>query len=189
MKTIIWDLDDVLHPWYAAAHEASIRAGIAFIGSPLPTTWYPYEEYGVEAQAWFDALATATADGSLYGNAPVEGAVEVIEGFHELGYAQHFVTARGFMAHADAIREQTLLWVEEHFGSWYGELIFTREKGIAALELGATHAIDDNVSNCLDLHEAGVETYLADQTWNQDAPAFLHRVHSIDEFAAAVLAS
>lgn len=189
MKIISWDLDDVLYPWYERAHHVSIDHDLAFMGSALPKTWWPYEEYGCEAQAWYDALAVATADGSLYGGDPVENAVAVVEGFHELGYIQHFVTARGFMQHGDLIREQTLLWAEKHFGGWYEELIFTREKGLAAIELGVTHAIDDNVGNYADLEGAGVDVYLMDQTWNADAPSRYKRVVSLAEFAAAVIGS
>lgn len=189
MKVIGWDLDDVLMPWYTTAHDVSVRAGLAMIGSPMPTTWYPYEEYGVEAQAWYAALADATASGHLYGQAPVEGAVEAIEAFHELGYRQHFVTARGFMAHGEMIREQTLLWVEKHFGGWYDQLVFTRDKDVAAIELGITHAIDDNVGNYEALDGVGVEVYLMTQSWNLSAPDSYRRVDSIDDFVAAVTAS
>lgn len=189
MKIIAWDIDDVLMPWYATAHDVSIKFGLTHIGSDMPVTWYPYEEYGVEAQAWYDALALATATGYLYGQPPVEGAQSAIQGFHELGYIQHFITARGFMQHGDAIREQTLLWVEQHFGGWYEELVFTREKGIAAVELGVTHAIDDNVGNYEAMDDAGVEVYLHTQTWNLHAPDHYRRVNSVDDFVAEVTRS
>ena len=70
------------------------------------------------------------------------------------GVEQHFVTARGFLAHGDIIRDQTAAMLEAP-AIPHASLTFSRDKGKEALRLGATHAIDDNGGNYMVLSEVG----------------------------------
>jgi hypothetical protein len=184
---IIWDIDDVWHPWYSIAHQASVDFGLAHEGTPMPTTWSPHEEYGCTLEQWVSALDAWTLDGRLHASTPQDDDLQVFAELYVAGCDHHFVTARGFMGeYADVIRVLTHDWCDRHFGALYESLTFSRDKGATARELHATHAIDDNIGNYLSLEEAGVEVYLMDQPWNQDAPSHVRRVKSITEFGAAI---
>lgn len=185
---IVWDVDDVWHPWCDLAHQASIIAGIAAEGSPAPGTWTPYETYGVPREDWYHALDLATRTGFLHNSEPKAEDLEAFDDLTEAGAEHHFVTARGFMANADLIKEITSQWADTHFDGKYESLHFSREKGPVASLLGATHAIDDNLGNVEDLERYGVRTFLMDQPWNQGvAPLGVTRVKSIRDFADSVL--
>lgn len=166
MKTVVvWDIDDVIYPWYDRAHEACVKAELGEAVKIKPTTWEPYNHYGVEPQAWYDVLALATHSGWLYGGEPDPEALEIIYSLDRAGVEQHFITARGFLAHGDLIREQTQAMMVKH-AIPHASLVFSRDKGADALAVNATHAIDDNVGNFLSLSEVGVDTYLMDRPWN-----------------------
>lgn len=185
---IIWDIDDVWHPWYAIAHRASIDFGLTTEDAPMPTTWAPHEHYGCTLEQWVTALDAWTVSGELHASTPTDEDLGVFASLWIMGADHHFVTARGFMGqHAELIRALTREWVDKHFHGYYYSLDFRRDKGARAKELRATHAIDDNYGNWLDLTEAGVRTFLRNQTWNEDADVPDHlRVNSIAEFGAAI---
>jgi hypothetical protein len=90
-----------------------------------------------------------------------------------------------------ALRDLTLIWVDEWFCGHYGELIFTKDKGEAAKQLKLTgvptFGIDDHARNYDALTAAGVTTFLMNKPWNQGhAVPTGRRVKSISEFAGAI---
>ena len=185
---IIWDIDDVWHPWCDLAHKASIIAGLCPENTPAPNTWTPYEAYGVTAEEWFAALDIATRAGYLHDSVPSESDMAVFDELEDAGFEQHFVTARGFMDNGELIKEITGSWVETHFNGRHAGLHFAKLKGDVAKRIGGTHAIDDNLRNCEDLERCGVRTFLMDKPWNHGAtPIGVTRVKSIREFGDAVL--
>lgn len=185
---IIWDIDDVWHPWYDIAHELCIEAGLTTADAEKPTAWAQHTHYGVTLDEWIDALSRGTQDGRLHHSVPDEDDLEVFRKLWADGADHHFVTARGFMGeHAEQIRALTASWVEEHFSAFYSSLHFSQDKGEQARLLHATHAIDDSYRNWKSLDEAGVEVYLMNQPWNLDAPVPAdRRVNSIAAFGAAI---
>lgn len=187
MRAVVgWDIDDVIYPWFDKAHEACVLAGLGKAEKVKPTSWYPYEEYGCTDQEWFDVLALVTENGWLYGHDLEPGALDIMIELDRLGVEQHIVTARGFMAHGEKIREQTHAMLER-FLVPHASVTFTRDKGKAALELGLTHAIDDNVGNYMAISEVGVDTYLRDRPWNQShiVPAS-RRITDLAQFARVI---
>lgn len=185
---IIWDIDDVWHPWMDLSHTACVNSSLVDCGAPTPTTWHPWEEYGVEKEAWIQVLDAATITGELYESTPSEEDLSVIRRLWALGADHHFVTARGFFGnHPDHVRALTASWVEEHFRGFYYSLSFSVSKGDNAVALQATHAIDDSLTNYHAFEEAGVETYLMDRPWNRSTEGrSVRRVRSIAEFGDAI---
>lgn len=182
------DIDDVIYPWYYRAHELCVEAGLVS-AEILPTTWYPYEEYGVTLQEWIDVLGDATISGELYFGNPIEGAVEALRDLEQAGVRIEYITARGSMAHADLIKSQTREWVD----SWLpeGGLHFSQRgawsKPQIATALGVTHFIDDTAHNVADMVSDAphIRTYLQERPWNADYPHAL-RVKNLAEFSAAL---
>lgn len=156
------DVDDVLFDWYGRAHEACMAAGIT--GSVTPFTWSPFEEYGCTAQAWYDALEVATLDGSLYSGEPLPGAVEALERLREAGHSIHLVTARGFLAHGDLIKRQTIDWIIDYRVP-HDTLTFSRDKTLVRVDVFA----DDSERNITQLVAAGVRCCLIDADHNRHA--------------------
>lgn len=184
----MWDIDDVIHPWYDLAHAASVRAGLgnASADDP-PTTWYPYEHYGVEPQEWFDVLSAACHDGSLYSSTPSDEVYLTWDALTAAGYEQIFITARGQLANGALIKDLTVEWVEGHFGD-DAEVYFSKNKGEVAHSLGVTHAIDDNFKNWQDLTYHGIRTYLMNKPWNLHEPVHdAMRVDDVRQFRNNIL--
>lgn len=179
------DIDDVVAGWYYRAHDISVRAGIAPI-DVIPTSWSPFEEYGCEAQAWYDALADATLTGELYDCEPIPGALEALQRLEDANIRIEFITARGFLQHGDAIRAQTINWLAKHHLLQHG-LTFSREKPADARRLGVTHFIDDNKGQIERMISEAPEirTYLQDRPWNQDM-RYQFRLKDLGEFAEVV---
>lgn len=167
-RTVIgWDIDDVVYPLYPLMHKAAVMAHLGnATEAKLPTTWYPWEEYGCSMEEWQDALAIAIEAGWLYGGEPDAEVVQMILELDRLGVEQHFVTARGFLALPDKVRQQTEDMLMHHLIP-HASLTFTRDKGEVARRLNLTHAVDDNVGNYMAFSECGVDTYLWDRPWNQ----------------------
>ena len=174
------DIDDVLFPWYDRAHTASVRAGITTPNN-RPTTWWPYREYGCEPQAWYDALAVATLDGTLYAGDPFPGAVDALHRIAAAGHTIHLVTARGFLAHGPAIKAQTIAWLDEHQVP-HDTLTFSRDKTVVPCDW----FVDDNVDNATAVAATGTRAYLLRQPWNQHNQT-LPAVQDVPEFARIVL--
>jgi len=173
------DMDDCILGWYGRAHEASERAGIT--NGVQPKSWAPHKEYGCKDQDWFDALEVATLDGSLYLYIePFPGAVEALQRLVDAGHQVHIVTARGFFAHGDLIRAQTVEWLAR-YNVPHHSLTFTKDKTIMRLDA----FVDDAIHNVEALREH-MPTAMVNQPHNE---GFEHawRVNSITEFVDEVL--
>lgn len=156
------DIDDVLYPWFGLAHEACIRMGLAAISSPLPSTWSPFDEYGCTADEWYFALAEATVSGRLYGGSPIPGAVLGLQRLRDAGHSVHLVTARGFLAHGELIKAQTVQWISD-YAVPHDTLTFAKDKTLVRTDVFA----DDAEHNLAALARAGVRTCLIDAPHNQ----------------------
>lgn len=164
---VAWDIDDVIYPWSETAHRACVAAKLGSANEKtVPMTWDHHTHYGVDADAWYGLLAEITLNGELYGQEPDTVALQVIADLDRAGVEQHFITARGFMQHAELIREQTEAMFVKHVIP-HASLTFTRDKGAEARRLGITHSIDDNVGNYEAFMAAGVDSYLKDFNHNR----------------------
>lgn len=169
------DIDDVLFPWYDTAHRICEAAGIT--NGVQPTSWAPYAQYGCTDQDWFDALEAATLAGTLYAGDPIPGTVAALQQIADAGHSIHLVTARGFFKHGHLIREATILWLGEHQVPHHS-LTFSKDKTLIRADI----FIDDSAANVLDLHAAGVDTWMVNRPHNS---TYEHdqRVDHIQEFA------
>lgn len=190
-----FDIDDVVHPWYATAHNLCTRAGVTH--GARPTSWYPYEEYGITRKEWWEVLHQGTISGDLY-SAP-EPSVEAAFAISDLRAHIHngalprrtvlvAITARGeTFAHdethpwmRDLIQEQTHLWLHR-WALEFDEVIFTADKGAHELD----YLIDDSAGNVRSVIAHGGAGFLLDKTWNRDVD--LPRIETINDYVEAIM--
>lgn len=172
------DVDDVLFPWYERAHAACVAAGIT--NGVEPCTWSPFDEYGCEPQAWYDALEVATLSGELYSGDPYPGAVDALIRLQDAGHSVHLVTARGFLAHGNLIKAQTVEWLGT-YGVPHDTLTFSPDKTIVRTDVFA----DDSERNVTALRAAGIRVCLIDAPHNRHMTG--HRDASVAEFVDEIL--
>ncbi len=185
MSVVIVDIDDVIYPWYARAHEACVIQGLVY-EDPIPQTYAPHEEYGVELTHWIDAIRVATLNGHLHSAEPIPGALEGLHSLEDAGWEIQLVTTRGgWQDFADLVKAQTREWLHDWRVPHRG-LHFVREKGNIAQVLGASHAIDDLAKNYYDLTAAGCQVWLQNRPWNAQEKGITRRVSDMREFALAL---
>lgn len=174
------DIDDVIFPWYARAHQLCVKAGIT--NGVSPTTWSPHEEYGCTLQDWLDVMECGTLDDTLYSGAPYPGAIDALWRLRGAGHSIHLVTARGFFVLGRMIREQTINWLDD-YGVPHDTLTFTKDKTIVRADV----FVDDSAKNVAELVAAGMSTWMVNQPHNATA---IHspRVNHVSEFVDAILA-
>ena len=177
---IMVDIDEPLFPWAMTVHEACREAGLHDL--PSWSSWHMWEDYGCDKDLWLEVVARATHAGMYSTTAPVPNAAEALRMLHFEGHRIHLVTARGYQAFADQIREWTRDWVEE-FAIPHKTLTFATDKVAAMIALGVTFdiGIDDGVHNYEALDAVGVDIRLLDQPHNQQLQG-ARRVYSMDHF-------
>jgi hypothetical protein len=180
------DIDDVLHPWFRTAHEICMAAGMT--NGVEPKTYAPHVEYGVPRGDWLATLDKAAMEGGLYDVPPIPGAVEALRRIYWAGHRISLVTARGTdWPSSDLIRQATEHWLEE-FAVPHHDLVYTRDKDSAALELKLDWFIDDSVENyeAVAMASPMIEVYLLSAPHNLDYQTPF-RLETLDEFADLVL--
>lgn len=178
-----FDIDEPIYPWMASAHALCEKAGIT--NGVLATTWYPYEEYGVEAAVWHEILSQGAIDGTLYDAEPHAESIEQIRRVKDAGHTVVLLTARGALQNGPLIRARTIRMIAE-YKIPHDALFFTVHKSLARLDT----MIDDHVKNYDELEDAGVYTFLLDMPHNQVQPSdgrFRIRVHSVEEYVDEIL--
>ena len=135
-----------------------------------------------------DVVIKAVQTGLYHTVDPFPYAVEAINAMRWFGHRSHIVTARGFMANGDNIREWTPAYLQR-FGAGYDTLTFAKNKARAMDELGVRfdYAIDDGGHNYDVLASRGVNVWLQEAPHNQQHPAS-RRVSSLWEFSQMVIA-
>lgn len=174
------DIDDVLYPWFDSAHAACAKAGIT--SGVIPTSWSPYEEYGIERELWHETIAAAVD--TMYQSPPFEGAVEQVCRLKDAGHTVHLVTARGALKHGDQIRAQTAIWAAA-FEVPHDSLTFSTDKTVVRTD----YFLDDNHGNWRSLWNDGdTRAYLLTKPWNrQHDIAPMWRVETLEQFVNIVL--
>lgn len=184
---IMVDIDDVIFPWAATVHDTAQGLGL-HDGSKPWSSWHMWDDYGCTKDQWLDAVITATQNGLYVSTDPIPGAVEAINLLRWEGHRVHLVTARGFMARGEEIRDWTSAWLQ-NFGVGHDSLTFAQDKAgaMATLNTWFDFAIDDSVKNWELLTEAGVNAWLHTAPHNVMIETD-HRVDSLWEFAKIVQA-
>lgn len=178
------DFDDVLFPWYDPAHGLVVAAGKD--NGVSPTTWQPYDEYGISDQEWYAILHSGTLDGGLYRHPPFPDAAEAVRRLYWYGHEVHIVTARGQFQDGDLIVKYTEEALEEYAIPHTSLTTRARSKGDVAYALGLDYFLDDSYKNYTEVMWAGVPSYLMTRPWNQHEPA-KWRVDTVDEFVDIIL--
>lgn len=174
------DIDDVLFPWYPKAHDACVKAGHAN-ELPIPTSWHPYLEYGIDVQTWHDILGIATTNGNLYCGEPIDGINQPLQALLDAGHKVHLVTARGYLQHGHIARADTVDWLDTYKVP-HTTLTFSQDKTI----IPTAYFLDDNSDNIAAVQAAGSRGFLLNQPWNEHA-AHEDRVDHVAQFAAHIL--
>lgn len=153
-----------------------------------PTTWQPYDEYGISDQEWYAILHSGTLDGGLYRHPPYPDAAEAVRRLYWAGHEIHIVTARGQFADGDLIVKYTEEALETYAIPHASLTTRARNKGEVAHALGLDYFLDDSYKNYLDIVWAGVDvrSYLLTRPWNQDEYATA-RVDTVGEFVDIIL--
>jgi hypothetical protein len=177
MKTIVWDLDDVLNNfteawlklgWQAEHPECHIAYGQLRANPPLAELNTTQAEY----LASLDRFRLSTAATKLRPN-PV-----LLDWFGRKGgqFHHHVLTARPFKTVAPGAA-----WVFEHFGKWIrgfhfvpsprpGELLPAHDttKADVLSRLGnVDYFVDDSPQNVSDAGKLGIEAFVFPQPWNR----------------------
>lgn len=174
------DIDDVVFPLIDQIHGIAQARGY-HDGSVGPE--WDAMQYGVPETDYWDLWAEFTlADGYLR-TEPDPAALAALRFLMWEGHRIHLVTARGFMANAERIREWTPEWLEE-FAVPHATLTFSQDKPGAQEVLGVKFdfAIDDHPKNYTALDSAGIEVYLLSHHHNRLADVG-RRVPSVWEWA------
>jgi hypothetical protein len=174
------DIDDVIFPLIDNIHEEARGLGYhdGTVGPEWSATQYPCGE-----DAYWDLWVRFTARNGYLTTEPNPDAVAALRFLMWEGHRIHLVTARGFMANAQEIREWTPQWLEE-WAVPYKTLTFSQDKPGAQDELGVRFdfAIDDHPKNYAALDAAGVQVYLLDHHHNRLADVE-RRVPTVWEWA------
>lgn len=175
-----FDIDDVLYPWYDMAHRAMLRAGVT--NGVEPTTWSPFDEYGITREQWEEILGNATLDGSLFLHGkPMKGALQAVNVLHSAGHSIHLITSRGYLPAGAVAQAQTAIWLATH-GFKYDSLHFTTEKSSVSVDT----MVDDVERNLVGLAENGVVGFLLDRPWNSE-PSSFKRIATLRSYTDYVL--
>lgn len=184
---IMIDIDDVIVPWFDTVDEECRNCWDAH-DVPVCTNWHMWEHYGRTQEEWTDVVISCVQKGLYHTVEPIPGAVEGVNLLHWYGHRIHIVTARGFMANGDNIREWTPAYLQNFGVAYHGEVTFAKDKVAAQETIGTTfdYAIDDGGHNYEALDRAGINV------WMHDAPHNLHmdverRVKSLWDFAQMVV--
>ena len=183
--TVIFDVDDVLIPLAERIHEAINAAGLNPNNAPM-TQWEMWLDYGCSKDDWIEVFSSLAVPDGIYHAAPYPGVAQALGLLEREGADIHLVTARGFHAHADEIREWTRQW--KRMWDIPGTLHFSNKKGEKVVELGADYAIDDALHNVRDMQDAGATAYLMNRPHNsKDYWHPRRRVDRVSQFVGEVL--
>lgn len=182
---VLVDYDDVLYPWSKRAHELCSQAGITN-GHEIDR-WHFWESYGCSEEAVWEVLRKHTLTAELYDAPLIPNTLSQLRRLRYAGHRVHIVTARGFGEMGELIELFTRNQIVQE-GVPFDTLTFAKDKAAAALDLGASFALDDGTHNFEALREVGVVAVLQDAVHNQDyeTPVGL-RVSSVEQFVTGVL--
>lgn len=184
---IMVDVDDVIVPWFETV-DAECRAAFDPDGLLGPCeVWSMWEHYKVPQASWEDCVIKAVQTGLYHTVDPFPYAVEAINRLRWFGHRIHIVTARGFMANGDNIREWTPAYLER-FGVGYSTLTFAKDKLQAMSDLNCVfdYAIDDGGHNYDVLADGGINVWLQEAPHNKQHRAS-QRVSSLWDFSEMIL--
>lgn len=161
------DFDDIVWPWYDYAHQAVVRAGHGTL-EDKPTMWAAHDHYGLSLDEWVAVIDNEIDNGKMYQTLISPMFTSQVNEMYDLGHEIYIVTARGqFGTRGDRIRELTYDCIDRS-AMRYSEIAFTKDKPAAYKNLDLDFMVDDSEKNHQALVEAGCNSFLMDQPWNQE---------------------
>lgn len=102
---------------------------------------------------------------------PRKGSVDVVKKFHDEGNEIYIITARDKEFH-DAPYKQSKEWLNRN-GIYFDKLIVNaRDKAKVCLENGIDLLIDDNIDNCLQVRNCGIEAIMIGEETSREVVTF-----------------
>lgn len=167
------DIDEVIFPMMETIHLRAQGKGLH--DGTAKMAWAGWVNYRLPdgqpcpEDVYWDLWAEFALEGGYLHTEPIPGAVEALRWLSWEGHNIHLVTARGFMANAENIRNWTPRWIAE-FAVPHKTLTFARDKVAAQETLGVQFdsAIDDGPKNWTALTDAGIPAFLQHHEHNAD---------------------
>lgn len=189
---VMFDYDDVVFRTMLSIHDLAREAGLH--NDDVDPTWSGWEAYGCTPEAYWDLWSDFALSGGYINTPPIAEAAEAMRRLYFAGHRIHIVTARGFMNHANDIRQWTLEHTEEFAIPWH-TLTFAQDKVAAMWDLSRQghmaderfdYAIDDSPKHVNALRDAGVQAYLLNHVHNKLDPS-PWRTETVSEFVDLIL--
>jgi len=144
--------------------------------------WHFYLDWGMTAEEFVQHCHKGADLQWIFGwGGPRDNAPDAINFMKSLGHTVHIVTDRSFGSQPSVSERNTEMWLERH-GIEYDTLTFSADKTSVPTDL----FVEDKLENYDALDSSGVEVYLVERPWNQDAGDARRRIKSIQEFATIV---
>lgn len=178
------DLDGVLADFMTAFTTRAKRLGFTdrVSGNASQLTWDAYGD--VPADKVDEVWASVKADrGFWYYMDPLVSRT-MFRWIDDLQHAAdvYFVTARV----GDGAKAASTRWLEDQ-GVYHPAVIRTPYKGRTAYAIRATHVIDDNWDNAVDVADASnARSYILDRPYNQGEHPAVIRVKTVGDFLTQV---
>lgn len=197
-KTIAIDIDDVVasvmeavHIWANEKTGATLPRDVYYNTTANYWSYYDsiWSEHGLSDQVNFDMVLNELAEDQSH-IPVVEGARETLAMLKNR-YNLVFITSRPTYQ-----KDATRRWLDERISAEIPLYMShnpmanaeARSKGEICADLGASYLIDDNIGNCQNAAEYGVEPLLfGAYGWNDAAPASLRRFTSWDAIGEYLL--
>jgi len=175
MKTIVWDLDDVLNQhqavWFLANHQR-FHPGLKYADL---TTNPPCYLLGLSREEYYCSIDEFRLSPAAAAMKPRE---EILTWFQEWGALFHHIilTARPKGTVSPAAE-----WVFRHFGKWVSQFAVvpsprgndhrqqTKADFIAAHLKDVDFFIDDHATNVAEVAQLGIRSFLFPQPWNNSS--------------------
>lgn len=174
------DIDEVIFPMIDTVHAIAHELGLHDNSQPM-RTWEGWRQYGCTEEAYWDVWRVFHDRNGYLETPPIPSEIQALRDLAFDGHRINLVTARGFMANAEPIRQATQAWVEE-FAVPHVSLTFAKDKPGTQRILGRFDgAVDDSPRNVARLRADGVPTWLMSHPHNEGMPDDA-RVYSIAQW-------
>jgi hypothetical protein len=190
MKTIVWDVDDVLNDlmraWFETWRTEYPSCPVSYEGLRQNP---PHDILGITVDEYLQSLDAFRQSPSYRDMLPVR---EVMDWFVQKGDRFHHSVLTAVPIKAASVSAQ---WVFRHFGAWIrtfhfvpsgrpGEAIpeYDQNKAEFLKRLSAADLfIDDNVSNVENTRRLGIKTMLFPRPWNENTETVTNALDRIEE--------
>lgn len=187
------DIDGVLYDFTAAFADEAARHGVTVPSPAIAHRWEFFYDWGLSLQEFLTIYAAGVNAGRvLWQGQPMPGAREGLLRLHAAGHRLHALTDRTPPGAEINGVSATHAWLNNHdMSRLFTSITFTPDK-TRILQHSQVRServwfIEDKPANHHALRDAGVESYLVNAPYNQDADG--PRVTNLVEFADLVNAA